>query len=207
MRNSILNTFLLIVGIFVLCHPISAASMEERVQQREERAKEVQETMEMRKESREQQIENRCALTTQRIENRITSFYNLKDTHISRHQQILERLQAINTKLKEKGYDTSKLEQDVQTMNEKIVAYATAYEAFITELEATKQYPCGESEGAFLDQFQKSRTKLLEVRSIGLDIRIFYQSTIKPDVRALREQHQQKQEEQNAQDVSNISED
>lgn len=167
---------------------VSAQSAEDRVQQLEERQQERMERIEGRQERISQTVENRCELLTGRIENRINRFNTLKDERTERYNNVLDRLAIINEKLQNEGYDTSEVEANWQTMNGLVQNYSVAYQEFIAALEDTKQYACGESEGAFRDELDQAQEELKDVRDIGFEIRSFYINTLKPSVIALRNQ-------------------
>jgi hypothetical protein len=129
-----------------------------------------------------------CQAMTQRIETAIARFNNNKDGHTRRYLAVADHLKNLNEKLKAKGYDTSKPEADYKVLNEKILKASQDYQMFITKLEATKQYACGQSQGQFKTALQDAKAQLKVYREDVADIRNYYQTVVRPDVKALRDQ-------------------
>jgi hypothetical protein len=135
------------------------------------------------------QVEERCQAMTQRIETAIARFNNNKDGHTTRYLKIAEHLKNINEKLTAKGYDTTKTEADYKILNEKIVKASADYSTFISKLGETKQYACGQSQGQFRTALQAAKAQLKIYREDVADIRNYYQTVVRPDAQALRDQH------------------
>lgn len=130
----------------------------------------------------------RCDAVEQRLDTRITAFNNNKGRHIEQHKKMVDRFQKLMAELTTKGYDVSKLEADAKVLNEKIKKFGTDYQAFIDQLKIARLYPCGESEGKFRDEMKKTRDLLQTVQQDSLDVRSYYQTTIRPDIQAVRAQ-------------------
>lgn len=133
-------------------------------------------------------VQARCDLINSRIDLRINNFNANKETHIQRYQNIKTNVTNLVTYLKSKGYDTSKLETDLATLNTMVVTFGTDYSSFITKLEAAKQFTCGQSDGQFKAKIEEARAQLTIARTQAKDIRVFIVGTIRPDLQALRNQ-------------------
>ncbi len=129
-----------------------------------------------------------CANAETRIANRITMLTNAKTRHQTAYQRGKDRYSSLVTKLKEKGYDTAKLEADLATWNTKILAFGTAFNDHLDALKAAQHFECGTSNGAFLTSLETARTKLLAVRTAAVDARSYWLNTVKPDLLALKSQ-------------------
>ncbi len=129
-----------------------------------------------------------CANAETRIANRITILTNAKTRHQAAYQRGKERYSNLVAKLKDKGYDTAKLEADLATWNTKILAFSTAFTTHLDALQATQEFECGNSNGAFLESLEDARSKLLTVRTAAIDARSYWLNTIKPDLQAIKSQ-------------------
>lgn len=138
--------------------------------------------------------EARCSIAQERINLRVERFVDLKDEHLTLYRGIIQNLTNIADRLDKQGYDTTKIRADYKILNEKIVKRATDYSAFISKLEATKQFACGESEGKFVDALKESRAAMEVVRKDTQDIREYYKNTIRADISQLKAQKPSKNE-------------
>ncbi|MFA5076026.1 MAG: hypothetical protein WC480_01265 [Patescibacteria group bacterium] len=132
--------------------------------------------------------DNVCKNTESRIAIRATRYKNNKERHAAVHNQIREKIQKLISRLQAKGYDVAKLNEDLATLDSKISKFGTDYEIYINQLTATQGYICGQSEGKFIAALKEANTYLKLVHQDSLDIRLFYQQTIRPDILALKEQ-------------------
>lgn len=146
------------------------------------------ETREAIKDAKVTIVAEKCKLIEANVETKTSRFDSNKAMHQEQYTQMKERLNNLVTQLKAKGLDTTKLETDVATLNTKTDKFVTDYEAYITKLKDTKAYACGHSDGEFRSALQLARTAILPVRQDVIDIRSFYQTTIRPDLIALRTQ-------------------
>lgn len=137
-----------------------------------------------------ERVENRCELLTTRIDNKIDTFEGNKQDHIDNYNAIKVRLENAIINLSEKGYDTSALSEHLDIWDGMIKEYALSYQAFIDILYESKDYACGESEGAFKDAMTRARMQLLEARQMRLENRNYYQTVIRQDIKDLRDQAQ-----------------
>lgn len=65
---------------------------------------------------------------------------------------------------------------------------ATEYASFISKLESSKNYDCGESKGKFKEMVAESKTELSTFRTQAKAIADFIKNTIMPDLKAIRAQ-------------------
>lgn len=139
-------------------------------------------------EKRQEVQDERAKRIQERISLVIARFNNNKDRHIAAYKATKEQVAAIVNALAAQGYDVSKLSQDLKTWDAMIVKFATDFANFINKLTATQQYIPFESQGQFKAALEVARAQLRVVRADDLDIRTFYQTTIRPDVQDLKSQ-------------------
>ena len=157
----------------------SGRPWQERVQQRIENVKERQEL----------RVERRCDLVNARIDARIRHFNLRKDNILARQKRIKERVLAFINRLERKGYDVSRVRGDLETLGGMVQTADSDYAVFIRELEEAKQFDCGDSQGAFIKALGEARAALAKFRTDVKNIWDFIQNTLRPDLKALREQN------------------
>lgn len=153
-----------------------------------EKRADTKDKMQELEDKKQQMIDERCKLVNTNIDTKTERFDNNKNRHQAEYAHMQERITRIITQLKVKGLNTAKLEADLTTLNTKIDKFATDYAAYIAKLKDTKNYVCGHSDGEFRSALQGARTSILPVRQDVADIRNFYQTVIRPDIQALRQQ-------------------
>lgn len=137
-------------------------------------------------------VENRVDDRCDRVENRldaIMSHYDVnKDRHLETYKQLKTDFANLMRLLSSKEYDVTKLQADAKVLDEKIVKFGRDYEAYVTQIEKTKEFACGESAGNFVSELEKVHQLLRVVRADVQDIRQYYLTTIKADIQAVRQQ-------------------
>ncbi|HLB51543.1 hypothetical protein A3F07_01410 [candidate division WWE3 bacterium RIFCSPHIGHO2_12_FULL_38_15] len=133
-------------------------------------------------------IARRCEIITNNIDNRINAYNNKKNAHLKRYENLKNLVSKIIANLEEKGYEVTELKTALNELDTKIKKYASDYDAFIDALKNTQNYACGESEGAFLNALEASKTALQTVLQDTRDIHSYYIDVIKKAVSDLRDQ-------------------
>jgi hypothetical protein len=137
---------------------------------------------------RQQFTEERCKLVNQRINDRLSNFQNKQNVDSTIFGNVYQRLTNLSIRLKSKGLDTTKLNEDLATLKTKIDKVHTDYVSFIDGLKQTQSSTCGHSQGEFMGKLGAARSILLTVRQDRQDVRNYILNTIKPDIMALRQQ-------------------
>lgn len=130
----------------------------------------------------------RCQMLTTRVETRVAKYYNNKEIHLRKYKKLAEWLNKVATKLDAKGYDTTKVRADYKTLNEMITKAAANYDLFIKQLEESKQFTCGASQGAFAQAVKEANDQRKISNDDVLKIRNYYQTVVRVDVQALKDQ-------------------
>ncbi|MDD5747738.1 MAG: hypothetical protein PHP64_01580 [Actinomycetota bacterium] len=136
-----------------------------------------------RREERQEQHQERLR---ERVELVITRFDNNKERHIAVYNALKQRLAETAEKLESLGYDLTEIRADYQTLDSKIVKFAQDYAAFVDQLRAVEQYEQGTPE--FRNAIESARSKLRTVKDDSLDIRHYWQTVVRPDLKELRKQ-------------------
>lgn len=158
---------------------------------------EAKEAREDAKEKAKAAKEEKCKNVESRIEAKMNKYENGNISVEDVHKKLKERIGNIVTRLKNNGIDASKLEGDLETLDQKINQVASSYDTFIAALKETKTYACGESQGQFRTKLQEAKKLMVNVRTARQETRSFITGTIIPDIKALREQLKTKTQDQN----------
>lgn len=127
-----------------------------------------------------------CERVGSRIDWHISRYTDHQESFIQRVNLAIDKLKAINQKLKTRGCDTSQLEIDYQQLTDLLRVWTNDYQTFINLLNEAKTLACGESEGAYHEKVKEARIQIKTVRQKAVEIINFYQGTIKPDAEALK---------------------
>lgn len=149
----------------------------------------AQGTLENVQERRGEIIENRCERVTNRVDFRIERYDERKDDHIEKYNNIKTRVTNLVNDLDTKGYDTSAVREDLNTLDSKIKDFASSYTEFVDALELSKTYACGNSEGQFKAQIETSLKELRESREIAKSTIEFIRNDLKKSISDLKNQN------------------
>lgn len=127
-----------------------------------------------------------CEQVGTRIDFHLERYEERKDDFVQRVERSIVKLKEINSRLKARGCDTTKLEADYQNLGSQLSVWVNDYNTFINLLNESKTLACGESQGAYRDKVNQARNQLRTVREKGIEMRNFYSGTIRPDVEALK---------------------
>lgn len=174
----------LVISSLALPLTSSAQTRQENVQQRQEQRAETRQQIE---ENRDEAVEQRCDLVTTRIDVWVTRYQNNQDRHQRTYDKLREVSDQIVARAQAAGKDTSTFEAEVAELELLGGIARSEYDQLIQDLESTKSYACGESEGAFKEALQAARQQSLNTRQAILNARLQYQSEVRPAARALLE--------------------
>jgi len=136
----------------------------------------------------QQRIQQRWEMVKQRIELAITRFNNNKERHIKVYNQVKAKVEKLLQQLKDKGYDVSKLESDLATWDQMIRKFAQDYADFIRKLEEIVALTPEQAQGSYASLIKEARQMLQTIHQDALNIRLYYQQTIRADIQELRAQ-------------------
>lgn len=154
----------------------------------EEAATKTLEEREAAKADRQSKIKERCALTQQKIAEKVSNFDAKKEKHMAVYENMNDRISKFIEKFSEDGYDTSQLSSDLETLNEKIQKFSDDYAAYVAKLKEAKDMACGKSGGEFKATIVEARALLKTAHQDAMDIRVYVRTVILPDIRSLKEQ-------------------
>ncbi|HSX38994.1 MAG TPA: hypothetical protein VLI92_00125 [Candidatus Saccharimonadales bacterium] len=133
-------------------------------------------------------VASKCDEITTKIDKRVELFNTNKTTHEERYKTVSTRISNLITKLDDKGYDTSKLKTAFEGLTALITKFNQDYTVFIDSIVMLKHFPCGNSQGGFLEQLRVAHSDLKIVRQDTVDIRNYYKDNVRPALQELRDQ-------------------
>lgn len=133
-------------------------------------------------------LPERCDIVTKNIDTQISKYNQFKQRHVERYESTKTKVKAAVEKAKDSGANTSKLESDLVNLDSQIKNFASDYAKFISTLEQSKQYVCGDASAQFKDALQEARSKLIVVRQDTANIRNYVQTVVRPDIQEVRQQ-------------------
>lgn len=163
-------------------------------QNKNELQQRIAEKQKMREQFKEKFTEERCARVQERVKNKTARFDDNKERHTAVYKNLKNRLTKFVERLDAKGYDTSKLKEDLKILDEKIAQFSKDYAAHIAKLNESKTSTCGHSEGEFRGTLVDARALLKTVHQDAQDIRTYVRTVIHKDLQDIRVQKKNKSE-------------
>lgn len=163
-----------------------------KFEQREEQRKAFEEKRAAMQVSRQEETEKRvaekCAMIQAKIAERNTKFEGNKAKHTAVYSNMTERISKFITRLSGEGYDVSKVKADLEILKEKISKLESDLATQNAKMNETKDFACGHSDGDFKGKLVEARTMMQTIHAEAMEVRKFVQTTIRPDIQALRTQ-------------------
>ncbi len=128
-----------------------------------------------------------CQKVTARINGAVTSAQARIQARqrfaAGRKSHVQDRIQ----KLQARGADVTKLQADFQQFSALFDTWLADYQKYITLLQAAQNFNCGTSKGQLKTALQQVQNQHAVVRKDREAIKTFYQNTLKPDFKTIRE--------------------
>jgi hypothetical protein len=135
-----------------------------------------------------ERTENRCTAVTNMVNAHIKNIEARKDVHVEVYKNAHNRWVELAARLKAQGYDTTKLETDLTTLDGMVSLLSTDYQKFVEQTKFTLNIDCLSSRDEFKAQLKTSRDQLASLKADAKKVHDFIMNTIKADLRALRSQ-------------------
>lgn len=148
---------------------------------------------------------DKCKNIESRIDTTIKRYENNQQMNERVFGQVKFRLERLAKMLEEKGYDVKQLRADIEILSGKIETLKTDYANFITSLKETQSSTCGRSQGEFVGKLGESRKVQQTIIDDRLDIRSYFQTTIKADLMAIRKQAEEKAEKNKPKRLNDVT--
>ena len=131
--------------------------------------------------------EQQCKNIENKIANRINRYENNRQMLRTVYTNMKARLTRLVERLKAAGADTTKLEADLAILTTKTEKRKTDYATFMTTLQDSQTFACGKSEGEFKGKIEEARKVPEIIKADREDIKNFFETVIKADLKAIRE--------------------
>lgn len=132
-------------------------------------------------------LQQRCQTITAKISTMITNsqarLQKRQSSASTRTSNVQKRIQNLQSR----GADITKLQSDVQQLTTLLNQWISDYQLYITKLQATQSFTCGDSQGKFKQAVQDARNQLKVVRQDGENLKSFTQGTLQPDFQTARQ--------------------
>ncbi len=125
-----------------------------------------------------------CKLAQEKISDKITSYSAAKPNHILTYQILYLKSAALAEKADVLGYDTLKLNDDLDKLDALIDTFDKNYAAFIKALTTAADSACGK-EDVYAKNFVLAKNALGKVRESARNISEFYANTMREDILSL----------------------
>lgn len=128
----------------------------------------------------------RCPVIESKIQVRVSGFDNTKVKHMQVYQNLSNRLSVVADRLAARGLDVAKFKADLAVLDQKIQKFNDDYATYIATLKDSQSSACGKTSSQFKAKLKEAHMALKPVNTDALDIRNYYNTTIKADIAALR---------------------
>jgi hypothetical protein len=129
----------------------------------------------------------RCTMAKGRITNMTDTMRAVSERRATAYANMREKAVARVAVLKQKGYDTKKLEADLKTINSQVEEYRAKAAGLYAALAKAQDVACGDSEGDFKSALADARSQLKEVREASQTIHKTFRTSVIPDIKAAAE--------------------
>ncbi|MEI7891299.1 MAG: hypothetical protein WCI36_05035 [bacterium] len=128
----------------------------------------------------------KCQAIEAKIANRVTRYQENNQMQKGVFANMQARLSRLLARLKAAGADTTQLEADIATLQTKIDKLTADQASFMATLGETQAFVCGKSEGEFKGKLEEARKVPELIKQDRQDIKNFFETTIKADLKAIR---------------------
>lgn len=166
----------------------AASARQEKRAQIDEKREESKTKKDEMQAKRDERVEEKCKNTENRVQTRLKRYENNRRMYENVYGKAQIRFNRLVNLFKENGLDTTTLEKDLATLEEKTQTLYQNHERFMEQLRASQQLACGESDGQFKTKLGEARKVDQTVRQSRLEVKNFIQNTVRKDIQALRAQ-------------------
>ena len=131
---------------------------------------------------------DKCEKAVAKVADRLTKVEQYREAHMKAYNNLVDRITSLIARLKLKGYDATKLEGDFTVLKDKVQKFSDDYAVCKSKIEELKSWDCANKFSEFKDKLKANRQCLKTVHQDSKDIRGYYFSNIKPDIKAIRQQ-------------------
>jgi hypothetical protein len=111
-----------------------------------------------------------------------------KNTHVNRYTRIIDTIEALNTRLLERGYSTDNLPAQITVMRGYITGFQNDYAEFLGATQQAQELACDENADPVLykNQLKEARLQLQEMRQKAQELFHYVKNDIKQTLMRIR---------------------
>lgn len=129
-----------------------------------------------------------CNALNSRIDAKINAFDNGKLRRANSYNNVMNTLNRISQRLIAGGVSSSAvtIQADMASLNASVQKFDSDYALFIEDLESTKNFTCGHSQGEFVGALKVAKDQMKIVNADAKDVKSAVKK-VKADIEALRD--------------------
>jgi chromosome segregation ATPase len=127
--------------------------------------------------------EERCIALEKLLATKADNLENATATRALQFQHLHIMVNTHISKLKQAGYDTTKLETDLTTLKGQLTGYNKEVDTLQASLDAVREQACAANRADYTKALQTVRQDLKDVREAAKQVRTTYTATIIPDIK------------------------
>lgn len=141
--------------------------------------------------------EDRCAKIQERVQERTSHFDERENAHHKVYVNLVNRIKKFTDQFRAAGINTDKLDGYLVVLQGEITTFEGNYATYIAKLKASKSLTCGHSEGEFKGALVDARAELKLVHEDAAAIRTYVRTVILPEIKFLKAQMPEEQDNEN----------
>ena len=131
----------------------------------------------------------RCEKVKTNAEKKLEAIEKKRDKHQTAYQNLISRLEILIEKLESRGYSVADIKTELSMLKTKVEKFGEDYQKFFDLMAEVKTQACGgETDNQVKAKLLEARTQLKTVRQDAKEIREYYDTVIRPDIKALKNQ-------------------
>jgi hypothetical protein len=167
----------------------STTSLEDsRIERLENRQEKLEERTKKVEELKNTAGERRCEIVEQNIDRLINRYDALHPQIVGRYENAVDRLEDLNQRLLNEGYDTSDVQFALDYMSNMVIEISQMNIDLQIKLADAKALSCNENEVLYRDTVQEAQEMLKNMKERAQEIKDYYISDVKPAVQELKDQ-------------------
>lgn len=128
----------------------------------------------------------KCGVLNNRIDVKINAFNNGQVRRVNSYNNVMNTLNRISARLTAGGVDASTINADLASLNTSVQKFDSDYALFIQDLENTKNFTCGHSQGEYVGALGIARDQMKVVNADAKEVKTAVEK-VRADVEALRD--------------------
>jgi hypothetical protein len=158
----------------------SEANREQRIEERKDRLKTRLDSNQFKR------LTLRCGGAQGKLNSLIVRFENSDKPYRVKYDNYVQRLEKLQTRLKENDVDTAKLDEQITELKQKVQALKTAVDAFVVDVNDAKTMDCKADPVGFKAALEDAKVSAVALKAARQDLEAYARETIKPTIQELK---------------------